>query len=246
MKSKPILVLAVLAGISSSQAALINVNFTGNETPPPTESGLVGPGGGLGTSWNQFGGPNSPGTLVNASGVVTTATITSNFGLPGTLDDDEVIDLTMLRGSMTNFAKGVDNTVLTIGGLQIGGIYDIWLVTLRNQPFANGTPQGTEQYVGWWSTTNTTTSPGDQFVDARGASINTSTFVEGYNYVLFENVVANGGGNVVFTGVAGPLLDGSNDDHRLGINGLQINQVPEPGAVALLALGGLLGLRRRR
>lgn len=82
-------------------------------------------------------------------------------------------------------------------------------------------------------------------MDARGASINTSTFVTGCNYVLFEDVVGNGSGQIVFTGVAGPRLDGSNNFHRLGLNGLQINQVPERGSLALIALGGFLGLRRR-
>jgi hypothetical protein len=244
MKSKPALTLAaiVLGAGSFASAALINVNFTGGADP---ESSLVGPGGGLGTTWNQFAGPDSPGTLLDSSGAATTVAINSNFGLPNTFDT-ATIDLTMLRGSMTNFGKGVDDTNVTISGLAIGGIYDIWLVTLRNQPFESGTPSGTEQYVGWWSTANTTTSSSNQLVDARGASINTSTFVDGYNYVLFEDVVANGSGQIVFTGVAGPLLDGSNNDHRLGLNGLQINQVPEPGSLALIALGGLLGLRRRR
>ena len=84
---------------------------------------------------------------------------------------------------MTNFGKGVDNTNVTISGLQPGGFYKVWLVTLRNQPFGS---DGTEQYVGWWSTTNATTSSSSQLVDARGAVINTSTFVDGYNYVRFE------------------------------------------------------------
>lgn len=243
MKLKTIFTLVTLAAISSSQSALVSVNFTGGTGE--TASSLVGPAGGMGTSWNQFNGPNSSGTLVDSTGAASTIAINSNFGLPNTFDSP-VIDLTMLRGSMTNFGKGVDDTSVTISGLTIGGIYDVSLVTLRNQPFSSGTPMGTEQYVGWWSTTNTTTSSSNQLVDARGAAVNTTTFVDGYNYVRFGNVVANGGGNIVFTGVAGPLLDGSDNNYRLGLNGLQINQVPEPGSLALLALGGLVGLRRRR
>jgi alpha-galactosidase len=215
------LVLAVGAAFmtETAPARTIHVNFTGGTAE--TGSALSGPAGGLGTTWNQFLGPNSPGTLVDSTGAATTVTITSNFGLTGTFDTP-VLALPMLRGSMTNFGKGVDNTVITIGGLANGGSYDIWLVTLRNQPFSSGTPQGTEQYVGWWSTTNPTLSPANQLVDARGAAINTTTFVDGYNYVFFENVVANGSGQIVFTGVAGPLLDGSDNFHRLGLNGLQI------------------------
>lgn len=211
-----------LTGISHGQ--LISVNFTGGT--PSVEGNLVGPGGGLATTWNQFAGPTSPGALVDSTGAASTVVISTNFDLPNTYDGG-VINLKILQGSMTNFGKGADNTGVTIGGLAAGTRYDIWLLTLRNQPFANGTPQGTEQYVGWWSTANTTTSSRDQFVDARGAAINTSTFVQGYNYVLFENVVANGSGNIVFSGVAGPLLNGSDNNFRLGLNGLQIkNSAP--------------------
>jgi alpha-galactosidase len=217
----PTLALALGAAfmMETAPARTIQVNFTGGTAE--TGSTLSGPAGGLGTTWNQFNGPNSPGTLVDSTGAATTVAITSNFDLPNTFDTP-VLALPMLRGSMTNFGKGVDNTNVTISGLAAGGIYDVWLVTLRNQPFSSGTPSGTEQYVGWWSTTNTTFSSSSQLVDARGATINTSTFVEGYNYVLFENVVANGSGQIVFSGVAGPLLNGSNNDHRLGLNGLQI------------------------
>ena len=218
---------AMLGMLGVSHGQLINLNFNGNESPPPAESGLVGPGGGLGTSWNEFNGPDSPGTLNDSTGTATSVTIDTNFGLPNTLDVP-VIDLTMLRGSATNFGKGVDNTSVAINGLVAGDFYDIWLVTLRNQPFGNGSPNGTEQYVGWWSTTNSTTSPSDQLVDARGAAVDTSTFVDGYNFVLFENVEADESGNIVFTGVAGPLLDGSNNNHRLGLNGLQIEKTIPP------------------
>lgn len=101
--------------------------------------------------------------------------------------------------------------------------------------------------MGWWSTTtNTTISSSNQLVDARGAPIDTTTFVEGYNFVQFKNGVANGGGNIVFTGVVGPLLNGSDDNYRLGLNGLRINIVPEPSTALLGALGLLALLRRRR
>jgi Invasin, domain 3 len=212
--------MVLLAGISHGQ--LINVNFTGGTAE--TESALSGPGGGSGTTWNQYAGPDSPGTLVTSTGAATTVTITSNFDLPNTFDSP-VIDLPMLRGSMTNFGKGVDNTNVTISGLEAGGFYDIWMVTLRNQGFWN---EGTEQYVGWWSTTNGTTSPSNQLVNAVGPTNNTSTFVAGYNYVLFENVEANGSGNIVFTGVAGELLNGSDNNHRHGLNGLQIEKTTPP------------------
>ena len=213
---------ATLTVLDPATPLAINVNFTGGTAE--TESALSGPAGGLGTTWNQFTGPTSPGTLVHSAGPATTVTIDTNFGLPGTFDTP-VIALPMLRGSMTNFGKGIDDTNVTISGLEADGLYDIWLVTLRNQPWQSENPDpGTEQYVGWWSTTNATSSASSQLVDARGESINTSTFVNGYNYVLFEDVVANGSGQIAFTGVAGFLLDGSDNSSRLGLNGLQIRE----------------------
>ncbi len=238
MKTKTILTLAVLAGISSSQAALININLTAGAAD---ETGLTGPAGGAGTTWNQYSGSDSTGTVVDSSNATTTVGLDTNLSF--TAFDSPVIDLPMLRGSMTEFGKGVDNRTVALSGLENGGIYDIWMVSFRNQGSGNG---NAEQYAGWWSTTNTTTSSSDQLVDGRAASNNTSTFVDGYNYVLFENVEADGSGNILFTGTAGDLLDGSNDAHRFGLNGLQINQVPEPSTTALLGLGGLALILRRR
>ena len=202
--------------VDPNTAQSINVNISGGTTE--TESALSGPAGGFGTIWNQFVGPDSPATLVDSLGGATTVTITSNFGLPFTFDSP-VVALPMLRGSMTHFGKGVDGTNVTINGLEAGGFYNIWMVTLRNQPYGG---DGTEQYVGWWSTTNATTSPSNQLVNAVNPTINTSTFVNGYNYVMFQNVAANGSGQIVFSGVAGDQLDGSDNNHRQGLNGLQI------------------------
>ena len=204
--------------VDPSTPVAINVNFTGGTAE--TESALSGPAGGLGTIWNQFMGPNSPGNLVDSIGGATNVSIATNFGLVGTFDSP-VVALPILRGSMTDFPKGVDDTNVTISGLAAGGLYDIWMVTLRNQGFGG---DGTEQYVGWWSTTNTTSSPSSQLVNAVNPTINTSTFVDGYNYVLFQNVAANGSGQIVFTGVAGDQLNGSDNNHRHGLNGIQIQE----------------------
>jgi autotransporter-associated beta strand protein len=208
-----------------SSRLAINVNITGGTEE--TASTLSGPAGGLGTTWNQFVGPNSPGVLRDALGPATTVTLTSNFGLPNSFDSP-VIALPMLRGSMCDFGKGRDDINVTINGLKARGFYDIWLVTLRNQPYGS---DGTEQYVGWWSTTNATTSSSNQLVNAVNPTINTTTFVAGYNYVRFQNVKANDSGQIVFTGVAGDQLDGSDNNHRHGLNGLQIKELPPKGTV---------------
>jgi hypothetical protein len=240
MKSKPALILAVIAlGAGSfASAALINVNFAGANTDNEPSASLSGPAGGLGTTWNQVVGTGGSGTLLDSTGASTTVTVGHNYGLTA---DDNPTTLPILQGSVANFGKGADATV-TIGGLASAGIYDIWLVSLRNQPFGG---DGTEQYHGNWVTGNVTSSAPSQLLNALG-TINTSTFVAGYNYVLFEDVVATAGGVITFTADASEPGDVSALGNRLGLNGMQINQVPEPGSLALLALGGFLGLRRRR
>ena len=131
----------------------------------------------------------------------------------------------MLRGSMTNFGKGNDGTNVTINGLEAGGIYDIWLVTLRNQPFDSGEPDGTEQYVGWWSTTNTTTFI-EQPVGGCSGRVNQHIDLRGW---LQLRALRGCGGewqrpDRLHRSPRVPLLDGSNNDHRLGLNGIQIKE----------------------
>ena len=80
-------------------------------------------------------------------------------------------------------------------------------------------------------------------MDNTGNETNGSTWVAGANYALFENIVADGSGNITMKEHAyNPNLT----DARVGLNGFQlVSAVPEP-STALLAGFGLLGLLRRR
>ena len=225
-----------------ANAALININFTGftgGNQGPTEEADISGPAGGLGTTWNQYNNEDTSGTVLDSSGAATSIQVTTNFS-EGRYDGGGPT-LPIYRATLTDFGRGVNSRNVTISGLDAGGLYDIWLMSLRSQG------ADAERLVGWWSTGSTTTSSSDQFYDNRiSPTINNSTFVAGENYVLFENVEADGSGQIIFNGVAGTELDGSDDTYRQGLNGLQINLVPEPGSLALLGLGGLLVLRRRR
>jgi hypothetical protein len=232
-----IIAMTALAGLSCAHAALINVNFAGADADDELVSTLSGPAGGLGTTWNQIiGNGSTAGPMFTATGATTTITVGNNFGLTA---DDSPTTLPIFQGSVANFGKDENATVI-IGGLIPGGFYDIWLVSLRNQPFSGN---GTEQYYGNWSTTNATSSSSSQLLNALG-TVNASTFVDGYNYLLFEDVVATGGGEISFLSDPGESAPGV--IHRLGLNGLQINQVPEPSSALLGGLGLLALVRRRR
>ena len=235
------LAVTTLAVAPITNAALVNVNFEkftpGGPGTPATESQLEGPGGGLGTSWNQYAANSSSGTVVDSTGANTTVTVTTNFS-EGRFGNTTT-DLDVFHSTLTDFGRGQNRTV-TVGGLSPSALYDVWVIAYRDSGTA------VERLGGYWTSVNTTTSTSTQLlssVDTR----NGTSFQDGVNYLLFENVEADGGGNIVFTGKGGEATDPDfTADVRLGLSGLQINQVPEPSAVALFGIGGLLVLRRRR
>ena len=239
MKSKTILTLAVLAGISCSRAALINVNFH-NNSGGEIESTLDGPLGGLNSTWNQSTSASGTDVLDSAGGATTI-----DWSLPRSIAPNDTFGWPdplrrMLVGSFAQFGKGLDTT-LTISGLDAGGLYNVAIASSRLRT------NDTEHSHGTFSTSNITTSASSQLVDGI-TSINGDAWESGVNYALFENVEADGSGVISFLADAtDPGVLGAGDPgRRLHINGFQIQNVPEPGSLALLAIGGLLGLRRRR
>lgn len=197
---------------------LISVNFNGftGGNPGPAQDGstLAGPAGGLGTSWNQFAANSSSGPMVDSTGAPTTGTIATNFS-EGRYDGTAP-GLTMLRATLTDFAKGVASRTVTIRGLEAGGRYDVWIVSHRHQGGA------AERQYGSWSTAHDTISPSPQIANGTSGTLNGSTFVAGVNFLQFENVEAGETGQIVFNGRAARFADGFDADYRLHFNGLQI------------------------
>ena len=76
---------------------------------------------------------------------------------------------------------------------------------------------------GEWFTSNTTSTVGNQAVDNR-LDENGSTWVRGNNYVLFEDVVPDGSGNITVDGFA--ITEQPTYDIRLPLNGFQLVEVP--------------------
>jgi len=231
-------VLASLLAAGSVSAALVNVNFH-NDSGGETEADLDGPLGGASSTWNQS--TSASGTdVLNSANVATTI----DWAFAHSLEENDTNNWAdparkMLIGSFGQFGKGEDST-LTISGLVAGQLYNVAIAAsrLRNN--------GTEHSYGTFSTSNNTTS-GSQTVDGI-TSLNGDAWELGVNHALFENVEANGSGEISF------LADALDNDElfagslarRFHLNGFQIESVPEPSTTALLGLGGLALILRRR
>lgn len=258
---------ALIAGLGAGTASaeLINITsekYTGGNTVTLSTGDLQGPGAlGDGTTWNVYDDNNS--TDATTSGVrdsdgnlLTGVTFSTTAGESrGNSDGVNSWDLEVLRTYWQNFGKGQDQTV-TVGGLTPGAIYDVWITSYApgTTSFNNNSQAWlTEGGAGTWSTANTTSSASSQSIDNGTAPKNSSTWVDGYNYVTFASVVVDGSGNITFLGDADDIGDGETYsgapdtvNHRLQLNSIQLQLVPEPSSLALLGLGGLCVIRRRR
>ena len=178
---------------------IINVSYEAGSTPDP--STLTGPAGGSGQTWNQPTTSTGSG-LLDAVGNATSIGW-SNTSMEG-IDNWGNPGLNMLRSGMRNFVTGSPQQFV-INGLTAGAYYNVWIASQQ--------PNG-EKAKGDWSTTNTTSTLGDQPIDATIAQ-NTSTWQAGNNYVYFDHVQVDGAGKLVFNGVSAPF-------YRLPVNGFQI------------------------
>ena len=231
--------LALVAAPFAS-AALVNVNFHHATGGPQTESALDGPLGGLSSTWNQSSATSGT-DVFDSTNVATTIDWTINTSLQENDTQDWADpERVMQIGSFAQFGRGDSgDSTLTISGLVVGALYNVAIPSTRLRT------GGTEASHGTFSTSNNTTSS-SQTVDA--TSINGDAWVSGTNYALFENVEADGSGEISILADAsnGAVVGEAGDGRRLHLNGFQIESVPEPSTTALLGLGGLALILRRR
>jgi len=230
--------MAIVAMATVANAGVINVNMYassgGGAKSPQDAATLEGPAGGLGESWNQFNVTTGI-NLLDSTGAATTVGFVNNVSSGW----DRNGDLEMLKAERAQFSKGGDTTH-TINGLIPGDLYNVWIAS----SVSNATDA--EAGHGEWSTSNATTSASLQAIS--NFDLNTTTWEYGNNYVLFENVEANANGMITFLGDATDVdeIELGSPAYRLGLSGFQIQAVPEPATMALLGLGGLGLIRRRR
>jgi autotransporter-associated beta strand protein len=198
------LVIEDTATVEFAAATTMAINVDIDNT---VRSGLNGPIGGLGTVWNTKA-TSSATNLLHASGPPTTVGYTStNLGGP---DEWGTPSLVMLQQGLRNFDTSPTNSQqLVINGLSSETTYDLYIASANI---------GGQRHNGVWSTTNTTTTPGDHPCGNTDIA-NGSTWVEGNNYVVFRAVVPDGSGRITVNGrsIAVPGFD-----CRLPMSGFQL------------------------
>jgi hypothetical protein len=223
----PFAALALLA--ATAQAAVINVDIQGNNSGGSvanyTGESANGPIA-SDNNWNYFNTVGVP----DAGDSMTVSGVTFAFG-DGWLSSFADGAPNNLQGDRVFTANGVTGT-FTISGLDTNMNYNLALIG------ASQTTGGfaTDFTIG--GTTKTATGEHETGTNANGAL----TFVEGSSHVLFSGI-SGSTGSITFTMT--DSVDGTNGV----LSGLQLEgvAVPEPSTTALLGLGGLaLILRRRR
>ena len=190
----------------------VNVNLDGG-----TRSGLVGPAGGSGQTWNQLSTASASGLLDYAGNISPLGFTLSNSGYFGSWGSPS---LNLLTGAY--YLGGPSSVSLVISGLSPVKTYDLYL------------PSYSAYGDGMWNmsftTLNTSASAGPQGVVGSG---NSSTWVQGDNYARFTSVAPDAAGQITVSMAGAGAYE--------FFNGFQILQTGSVPAAANLLTFGLPG-----
>jgi len=197
------------------QSGKVYVNFDSS-----SRTGLVGPAGGLGETWNQLAATSTSGLLDSVGLPISVGYTSSNLGGP---DQWGGPSLVLLQQGLRNFDTGAGNSQqFVITGLKVGKKYDLWIASAN---LDNG-----QRHNGVWSTSNGTSTPGNHACGNTGG-LNGDTWVEGNNYVLFKDVAPDESGRIT---VDGRSIFVAGFDCRLPLSGFQLEELPPKGTVLII------------
>lgn len=239
MKARHLILPLALLSAATAPAALtlgniISVNFSNTDNvanPTPTGAAVIGA---VGNTWNDLQGANGSsistlGTvglnLVNgaSSGASLNVSAGAFNGGDGSASNLDLYESNVFLDANSQFGPPGPSTI-TLSGLGAGTLVDLYFY------FGNlgGIDQGGSITIGstTYFATDTTTAK--------------TTYILGDNYVKFDDVAANGSGNIVAT------WSRYSTQRFSSFAGMQIEAVPEPSSALLGGLGLLALLRRRR
>ena len=194
------LVAASIAVPATADAQTINVNVDGS-----VRSGLVGPAGGLGDTWNTTGASTFLMTdLLDSTGGATTVDFTTSTGNQENNGWGNPA-LQMLRCAYFQFGHATPYN-LVISDLTVGQRYDLYIASFYNNETGS---------LGTFTTTNAVSGGATQIADNGGGGGNGATWVEGTNYVLFEGVQPDLSNDITIGIVGDPT-------HRAMLSGFQL------------------------
>jgi hypothetical protein len=170
-------------------------------------TGLYGPGGGSGETWNTTNQTSASSLRDSGSALGSVGFTSTNMGGP---DEWGSPSLAMLRQGLRNFDTAATNSQqFVVNGLDSTRTYDLYIASAN---------LSSQRHNGVWATTNTTSTPGDHPC-GNTAVANGTTWVEGNNYVVFKEVVPDAGGRIT---VNGHSISVAGFDCRLPVSGFQL------------------------
>lgn len=175
------------------------------------------------------------GALVDSQGNATGMTVTASAWFVYAAPNPTVSMATGYSDLMREYLD-TETTVTGIGTVTLNGL-------TANAPYKLALyGHGADPYR------NTTFTVGG--VDKSTSYVDfTHSLTENVDYVVYQNVIADANGKIAINyGAGGALQNGMSGavNTEGSFNGLQIQSVPEPAALSLLALGALAILSRRR
>jgi hypothetical protein len=186
-------------------SGVFHVNFD-----TEARTGLVGPAGGAGAIWNEQLGTDG----LTASGLLDSTGAASSVGFTcnaSNIDPWGAPTLGMLTGAAFNFARTPFS--LVISGLTPGKKYALYLASFHPNE------QGSRSL---FSTSNQTTTPGTRIADSFGPNGNSYTWVEGVNFVRFDNIEPDSAGRITVAMAS----DSGTSEKRAYLNGFQLMEAP--------------------
>lgn len=226
--------VAVFSFAASALAAptgLINIDFNHESSATASGAAVIGSTGDI---WNGVTGKTGSGiSLVDSGGNPTGAML--DFAAPsdsngGTWNLSGASSNLVVPDLMNDYllaAFGHSGTI-TLSGLSSSTPYDLYIYSQGDS----------NNRITSLSVTGASVETGSNVNTRAGAA---GSFVAGDNYSVFSITPdANGVILIRFWGT------GTDSRTEGDINGIQITAIPEPASLSLVALGGLVFLRRRR